>query len=158
MEQNSVMVPLGAWHGDTNSDGYYLVSSLLDRRSLNFEALKNTLISSFNTIKGLEIRLIENGWILFKFAHILDRKRIVDVGPWAFEKNLLVLKVLENDDDPISTHLDWANFSVHVHGLPIGRMSRNMANSLGTSSDDLEMLNRTWGSVMGFLASDRSRP
>ncbi|KAK4420438.1 hypothetical protein Salat_1994100 [Sesamum alatum] len=131
MEQNSVMVPLGAWHGDTESEGFYMVGRLLGRRDFNFEALKTTLSNAFNAIKGLDIRLIENGRLLFKFAHVLDCKRIIDGVPWAFEKNLFVLKPVENDDDPINTDLDWVDFSVHVHGLHIGRMSRTMAEFIG---------------------------
>ncbi|KAK4437102.1 hypothetical protein Salat_0044100 [Sesamum alatum] len=131
IEQHSVMVPLGAWLGDTDSAGFYLVGRLLGRRNFNFEALKNTLTNSFNAIKGLEIRLVENSRILFKFAHTLDRKRVLDGGPWAFEKNLVILKIVENDDDPSNIELDWVDFSVHVHGLPLGRMSRNMAEFIG---------------------------
>ncbi|KAK4416660.1 hypothetical protein Salat_2491500 [Sesamum alatum] len=153
MEQNSVMVPLGAWHGDMESDGFYMVVRLLGRRNFNFEAPKITLSNSFNAIKGLDIRLIKNGRILFKFAHVLDRKRVTDGGPWAFEKNLLVLKPVENDDDPINTNLDWADFSVHVHGLPISHMSRTMAdfieNQLGRFRNvEQEGGGQLWGSSL----------
>ncbi|KAK4424637.1 hypothetical protein Salat_1657300 [Sesamum alatum] len=151
MEQNSVMVPLGAWTGDTESEGFFLVGRLLSRRSYNFEALKNTLINSFNAIKGLDIRLIENERFLFKFAHTIDRKRVIDGGPWAFEKNLLVLKIVENDDDPASIDLDWVDFSVHVHGLPLGRMSRSMAEVIGNQLgkfQDIEQV--SGGHIMKF--------
>ncbi|KAL0287553.1 UNVERIFIED_CONTAM: hypothetical protein Sradi_7122900 [Sesamum radiatum] len=131
MEQHSVIVPLGLWHGESDSPGYYLVVKLLSRWSFNFEALKNTLLNSFNPIKGLEMRLIDNGCILFNFAHTIDRKRVIEGGPWAFEKNLLVLKAIEEDDDPASIDLNWVNFFVHVHGLLLGRMSRHMAEFIG---------------------------
>ncbi|KAK4422676.1 hypothetical protein Salat_1850100 [Sesamum alatum] len=147
------MVPLGAWQDDTDSEGYYLVGRILGRRSFNFEALKHTLTNSFNVIKGLEIRLIENGRLLFKFAHTLDRKRVIDGGPWSFEKNLLVLKAVEGDDDPVQTDLNWIDFSVHIHGLPIGRMSRNMAeligNQIGFFRDvDQDYGGQSWGSSL----------
>ncbi|KAK4431293.1 hypothetical protein Salat_0891400 [Sesamum alatum] len=145
MEQTSVMVPLGAWQGDPDSVGYFFVGRLLGRRSFNFEELKNTLMHSFKAIKGLDIRLIENGRLLFKFVHSIDRKRVIDGGPWAFEKNLLVLKVVENDDDPTSTDLDWMDFSVHVHGLPIGRMSRNMVEFIGNQIGQFRDVEKTVG-------------
>ncbi|KAK4435593.1 hypothetical protein Salat_0722800 [Sesamum alatum] len=82
-ENNSVMVPLGLWHAETDSQGFYLVGRLLGRRNFNFEALKQTLMNVFNPLKGLDIRLIENGRLLFKFTHILDRKRVIEavLGP-----------------------------------------------------------------------------
>ncbi|KAL0449074.1 UNVERIFIED_CONTAM: hypothetical protein Slati_1463800 [Sesamum latifolium] len=73
------------------------------------------------------MRLIDNGRILFT----IDRKRVIEGGPWAFEKNLLVLKAVEEDDDPTSIDLNWVDFFVHVHGLSLGRMSLNMAEFIG---------------------------
>ncbi|KAK4425259.1 hypothetical protein Salat_1719800 [Sesamum alatum] len=100
VKQNSVMVPLGLWHGETESRGFYLVGRLLGRCSFNFEAMKQTFMNVFNPLKGLEIRCIENGRFLFNFTHTLNHQRVIDGGPWAFDKNLLVLKVVEEDDDP----------------------------------------------------------
>ncbi|KAK4433996.1 hypothetical protein Salat_0562300 [Sesamum alatum] len=153
IERNSVMVPLGLWHGETETKGFFLVGRLLGCRSVNFEALKHTLMNVFNPIKGLDIRLIENGRFLFNFVHHLDRKRVMDNGPWAFEKNLLILRVLEEDDDPAAINLDWADFFVHVHGLSLGRMSRNMAefigNQIGKFRDiELNSGSQFWGSSL----------
>ncbi|KAL0439587.1 UNVERIFIED_CONTAM: hypothetical protein Slati_2441700 [Sesamum latifolium] len=147
------MVPLGLWHGESDSPGYYLVGRLLGRQSFNFEALKNTLLNSFNLIKGLEMRLIDNGRILFNFAHTIDRKRVIEGGPWAFEKNLLFLTAIEEDDDPASIDLNWVDFFVHVHGLSLRRMSRHMVefigNQLGKFRDvELDNGSQVWGSSL----------
>ncbi|KAK4428970.1 hypothetical protein Salat_1197000 [Sesamum alatum] len=87
-ENNSVMVPLGLWHGDAESQGFY--------------------------------------------------------------QNLIALKIVEEDDDPATVELNWADFSVHVHSLSLGRMSRNMAafigNQLGIFRDvELESGGQFWG-------------
>ncbi|KAL0461291.1 UNVERIFIED_CONTAM: hypothetical protein Slati_0016700 [Sesamum latifolium] len=152
-ENNESLVPLGLWHSDTESNGFYLVGRLLGRRSFNFEALKNTLMNSFNPIKGLDIRLIEEGRILLNFAHTLDRKRVIDGGPWAFEKNLLVLSVVDGDDSPSRMELNWVDFFVHVHELPLNRMTREMAefigNQIGQFKDvDLDNGGRPWGASL----------
>ncbi|KAK4413817.1 hypothetical protein Salat_2794500 [Sesamum alatum] len=131
LELGSVMVLLTLWHDNIDAPGFYLVGRILGRRNFNFEAMKNTLMNAFNPIKELEIRLIDNGRILFNFAHTLDRQRVIDSGPWAFDKNLLILKVVEADDDPTKIDLDWADFFFHVHGLSLGRMTRNMAEFIG---------------------------
>ncbi|KAK4438616.1 hypothetical protein Salat_0196100 [Sesamum alatum] len=105
-EQSDVMVPLELWHGEVDAQGYYLVGRLLGRRHFNFEALKTTLHNPSNLIRGLNICLIEGGRILFTFDHILDRKRVMDGGPWAFEKNLLILKPIDAYDKPARTDLN----------------------------------------------------
>ncbi|KAL0433126.1 UNVERIFIED_CONTAM: hypothetical protein Slati_2646900 [Sesamum latifolium] len=87
--------------------------------------MKNTIHNAFIPIRGLDIRLIEEGRILFKFEHVLDRKRVMDGGPRSFEKILLVLKAIEEDDNPAQT--DWVDFFVHIDDLPLGRRTKDMA-------------------------------
>ncbi|KAK4424678.1 hypothetical protein Salat_1661400 [Sesamum alatum] len=153
LELGSVMVSLTLWHENIDAPGFYLVGRLLGRHNFNFEAMKNTLMNAFNPIKGLEIRLIDNGRILFNFAHTLDRQRVIDSGPWAFDKNLLILRVVEADDDPAKIDLDWADLFIHVHGLSLGRMTRNMAefigNQIGRFRDvDIDRGGQLWGSSL----------
>ncbi|KAL0430791.1 UNVERIFIED_CONTAM: hypothetical protein Sradi_0705100 [Sesamum radiatum] len=152
-ESSECMVPLGIWHNNSDPKGFYMVDRLLGRRSFNFEALKNTLINSFNPIKGLDIRLIEEGRILLTFAHTLDRKRVVDGGPWAFEKNLLVLSEVDGDDNPARIELNWVDFAVHVHDLPLSRMTKEMAEFIGNQIGkfrevDLDNGGRPWGATL----------
>ncbi|KAK4441780.1 hypothetical protein Salat_0512900 [Sesamum alatum] len=74
-EKHRVVLPLGLWHGDMEPQGLYLVGGDLD------------------------ISLIKDGRFLFKFNHILDRRRVMEEGPWSFEKNLLVLRTVDDCDN-----------------------------------------------------------
>ncbi|KAL0387845.1 UNVERIFIED_CONTAM: hypothetical protein Sradi_2666300 [Sesamum radiatum] len=163
-EQQSIMMPLGMWHGEIEPQGFYLVGKLLGRRSFNFEAFKNTMFNSFNPGRGLEFRLIEDGRILFKFEHTLDRRRVLEGELWAFEKNLLILRSIEENDNPARVELTWTCFHVHDHDLPLSRMTKEIAtfisNQLGIFRDvDLDRGGQGWGSYLHIrVGIDISKP
>ncbi|KAL0396908.1 UNVERIFIED_CONTAM: putative mitochondrial protein [Sesamum calycinum] len=62
---------------------------------------------------------------------MVDRNRVVDGCPWSFEKNLLVLSPIAANENPQEVNLDWAEFHTHVHGLPLSKMSKEMAVFIG---------------------------
>ncbi|KAK4431366.1 hypothetical protein Salat_0898700 [Sesamum alatum] len=77
----------------------------------------------------------------------------MDGGPWAFEENLLILKTIDADDNPARTYLEWVDFYIHVHDLPLRRRTKEMAefigNQLGQFRDvDLENDSQLWGSAL----------
>lgn len=74
-------------------------------------------------------------------------------GPWAFEKNLIVLSLVEKDENPALVDLNWVDFYVHVHNLPFGQMTKDIAefigNQLGLFRDiDLGSIGQYWGSSL----------
>ncbi|KAK4420218.1 hypothetical protein Salat_2434800 [Sesamum alatum] len=146
-------MPLGLWHGEIKPQGYYLVGKLLGRRSFNFEAFKNSMLNSFNPGRSMEFRLIEDGRVLFKFNHILDQRKVIEEGPWAFEKNLLVLRVVEENDNPVRIELSVTDFHIHVHDLSLSRMTKEVntfiGNQIGIFRDvDLDRGGQGWGSSL----------
>ncbi|KAK4428948.1 hypothetical protein Salat_1194800 [Sesamum alatum] len=77
-KSSDVVVPLGFWHGDTESQGFHL-------------------------------------------------------------KNLLVIGIMENDDNPSNVDLNWVDFFVYIHDPPLGRLTKEMVefirNQIGRFGD-----------------------
>ncbi|KAL0456438.1 UNVERIFIED_CONTAM: hypothetical protein Slati_0983000 [Sesamum latifolium] len=101
--------------------------------------------------------------VTFKFMHTLDRQRVIDNGPWTFEKKLLVLKALKEDDDPASIDLNWVDSFVYVYGLSLGCMTRNMAefigNKIGVFRDvELDNGSQCWGSSLLRVGLNITKP
>ncbi|KAK4430684.1 hypothetical protein Salat_0830000 [Sesamum alatum] len=152
-EDSRVSMPLGTWHGDADLKGFYLVGQLLSHRGFHFDLLWTTLLREFDPIRGMETKLIEGDRILFRFEHQLDRQRVLDT--WAFEKSILVLKQVDDTDSPLQIDLDWCDFHIRVHNLPLGKMTRDIAkfigNQLGCFIDvDLDLT----GDYLGLIALD----
>lgn len=67
-----MIVPLGVWHSEPAAQGFFLVCCLLSQKSFHPEAFRITLLTSFNLVKGLEFKMIDEGRFLLKFHYILD--------------------------------------------------------------------------------------
>ncbi|KAL0292489.1 UNVERIFIED_CONTAM: hypothetical protein Sradi_6986200 [Sesamum radiatum] len=163
-EEMGVVMPTGVWHADSESRGFHVVGRLLSHKPYHGEALKIILHSSFNPAKGMEISFIEHDRFLLKFAHVLDRERVLANGPWAFEKNLLVLATVAEDENPDEVDLNWCPFHVRIHGLPIGKMTSDVASFIGSKigriqTSDLQRNPSSWGSFLRVrVAIDVSKP
>ncbi|KAL0303468.1 UNVERIFIED_CONTAM: hypothetical protein Sradi_6214900 [Sesamum radiatum] len=125
------LVPMGLWHSESLTRGFFIVGRLVFSKSFHPEALHTTLRSAFNPVRGMEFKLIEGECFLLKFFHILDRDRVLKRCPWAYEKNLLILSPMEATDDPNMIDLSWCDFYIHVHVLLLGKMTREVVSFIG---------------------------
>ncbi|KAL0408771.1 UNVERIFIED_CONTAM: hypothetical protein Sradi_1811500 [Sesamum radiatum] len=152
-ENQGVVMSVGVWQSDSEVRGFHLVGRILTHRPYNNEALKSVLQSSFNPAQGMQITFIENGRFLLKFFHVVDRDRVVESGPWAFEKNLILLAKVSEDDNPAEVELNWCDFYTRIYGLPLGRMTKEVANFIGGKIGRLKEFDQqrgpeSWGSYM----------
>ncbi|KAL0406171.1 UNVERIFIED_CONTAM: hypothetical protein Slati_3931000 [Sesamum latifolium] len=146
------------------SRGFFIVGRLLSSKSFHPEALQTTLRAAFNPVKGMDFKLIEGGRFLLKFFHVLDRDRVLDRCPWAYDKTLLVLAPVDASDDPNLVELNFCNFHIHIHGLPMGKMTKEVASFIGNRLGkfrevDLDNTGEVWGSSVRIRAAiDITKP
>ncbi|KAL0367991.1 UNVERIFIED_CONTAM: hypothetical protein Scaly_1018000 [Sesamum calycinum] len=102
------------------------------------DAFKTTLVAAFNPVRGMDLKPLTENRFLLKFNHIVDRNRDVN--------------------------LDWAAFHIHVHGLPLSKMWKEMAqfigNQVGRFVDvDMDSAGNVWGSSIRIQVSvDVTKP
>ncbi|KAK4430910.1 hypothetical protein Salat_0852900 [Sesamum alatum] len=130
-EDSDPVMSTGVWHADTAVQGFLVVGRLLSARSFHPEALHSTLRASFNPVRGMEFRMTERDHFLLKFFHTLDRQRVLASCLWAFDKNLLVLAPVESLENPALVDLNRCEFHIHIHGLPIGKMTQEGVTWIG---------------------------
>ncbi|KAL0337653.1 UNVERIFIED_CONTAM: hypothetical protein Scaly_2040400 [Sesamum calycinum] len=159
-----VVVASSLWYSESDSYDLYLVGRLLSSRLFHADALKSTLLLAFNPGRGMDLKPLEGNRFLLKFNHIVDRNRVLEECPWSFEKNFLILSSIDLNENPQEVNLDWTYFHVHVHGLPLSKMSRDMAvfvgNFLGRFVEvDMDSSGHVWGSHMRIRVSiDITKP
>ncbi|KAL5796491.1 hypothetical protein ACOSQ2_001311 [Xanthoceras sorbifolium] len=69
-----------------------LVGKIVSNREVNREAFRNTIASIWRTKSEVEVESIGVNLFVFCFGCFWDRKRVLEGGPWSFDKNLLALK------------------------------------------------------------------
>ncbi|KAK4438883.1 hypothetical protein Salat_0222900 [Sesamum alatum] len=131
VEVTRVEIPLDLWNSDTDLPGFCVVGRLLSHKSFHFEALRSTLTTAFNPIRGMDMKMIDGNHFLVRIDHHVDRKRVLDNSPWAFEKNLIVLQPVATEENPMNVILGWCNFHVLIHDLSLGKMNKEVAAFTG---------------------------
>ncbi|CAN1840638.1 Uncharacterized protein At4g02000 [Linum perenne] len=69
--------------------------------------------------------------MLIRFEHEVDLRRVMEVGPWSFDQNLLILRELKPGEKPKEVELYAVDFWVRVYRLPAGFFSKTVGVALG---------------------------
>ncbi|KAH9680788.1 CCHC-type domain-containing protein [Citrus sinensis] len=121
---------------------FCLVGRFLTDKVINFAAMKNTMASLWRPGKGVCIKEVSPTLFLFQFFHEIDVKRVLEVGPWTFDQHILLVKRLEENEQPQLVPLFFTSFWIHIYNLPIGFMSekvlKHIGNYVGTFVDSDE--------------------
>ena len=87
--------------GETNIDFQYcLVGGFLTDKMINFSSMKNTMASLWHPWKGVYIKDMSSTLFLFQFFHEIDINRVLNSGPWTFDQHILIVKRLEENEQP----------------------------------------------------------
>ncbi|KAG8390813.1 hypothetical protein BUALT_Bualt01G0122600 [Buddleja alternifolia] len=130
-EATKVSIPANSCRPGEGYNPRILVGRITTDRQINFPAFKDTVIGSFRPRRGMEVSCLGNSRFLLAFNHSVDLDRVLESGPWNFDNDMIILKKLNEFDDPRSVNLDWNDIFVRVSGLPLGLMNHNVAQIIG---------------------------
>ncbi|GJU09943.1 reverse transcriptase [Tanacetum coccineum] len=86
--------------------------------------------------RSVRIQELEDGLFLAMFEHMVDMRRVLDEGPWLVERDLVILKPLDEDEQPSNMDMSKSPFWIRLLNLPFSRRSENyvraIAGRLGT--------------------------
>ncbi|KAH9665322.1 CCHC-type domain-containing protein [Citrus sinensis] len=110
---------------------FCLVGRFLTDKVINFVAMKNTMASLWRPGKGVCIKDLSPTLFLFQFFHEIDVNRVLETGPWTFDQHILLVKRLEEDEQPQNIPLFTTSFWIQIYNLPIGFMSEKILKDIG---------------------------
>ena len=115
-----------------------LIGELLLRKMVNVEAMKNVFQKIWKVFAGLYIREVGERLFIFHFDKLMDKERVIQKQPWAFNKSLLVLEEFECLSQPHEVKMKWCPFWIQIRGLPLGMMNEKVGTVLGEAIVDVE--------------------
>ncbi|KAK4423519.1 hypothetical protein Salat_1934700 [Sesamum alatum] len=119
-EGEGVVIPQSEWEKGSGGFRLTLLGRLLSYRSVNFDALKDSLINIFQASPGVVVRKVSESRFCPIFYHFEDLRRMFELRPWIFYRNLVIIQSSPTAD-PLSVDLNWCPFFVHIHYLPYGQ-------------------------------------
>lgn len=71
--------------------GCCLLGKLQSHRFLGAEVMRKTFASAWLVAQGLRVEMLGKNIFIFRFDNDEDRRRVLNQGPWFFDKFLLIL-------------------------------------------------------------------
>ena len=76
------------------------VMKVLSHKCMNIEALRKNLRMLWKPNKGVQINEIGDKLFLVEFRNGRDKKRVMDMSPWTYKKQLILLKEFVGEQVP----------------------------------------------------------
>ena len=108
-----------------------LVMKILTQRTIVPDALRKHLKKLWKLNKGLLVSEIEEELYLVEFGDGRDKKRFLEMCPWSYEKQLILLQDFEGERVPKDITLKWTSFWVQIYNLPLMSMTREPGMEIG---------------------------
>ena len=74
-----------------------IVMKVLTQHNVNVEALKKNMRMLWKPNKGLQVSEIEDNLFLAKFGDSRDKKKVMEMRPWSYEKQLVLMREFEGE-------------------------------------------------------------
>lgn len=87
-----------------------LVMKVLSQRSITLDALQKNLRMVWKPNKSMQIPKLEDELYMVKFRVEKDKKKILEMRPWSYDKELIILQEFEGDQMPKEMALKWSPF------------------------------------------------
>ena len=97
------------------------------------DALRKNIRMLWKPNKSLQLSVIVEELFLAEFEDERDKKRVMDMRPWHYEKQLVLLQEFEGEQDPKDIVLKWSPFWVQIYNLPLKSRTRETGRVIGAS-------------------------
>ncbi|KAL2920896.1 Polyribonucleotide nucleotidyltransferase, partial [Bienertia sinuspersici] len=72
----------------------------------------------------------QNNIFVFQFSAKANKEKVLDQGPWSFDKKLLLLKEVVAGEHPAEMVFNAVRFWVKVYQLPVDKRKKSMAAAM----------------------------
>ncbi|KAL8515804.1 hypothetical protein ACS0TY_014484 [Phlomoides rotata] len=96
-----------------------LIGKVLTNKSFNVFGLLEAMRKAMNPSRGLTTNEIGKNLFSFQFKSAADMSGILNRQPWHFDKNIILLKELDNGEQPSTIVFTTVTFWVRLYDLPM---------------------------------------
>ncbi|KAL5739604.1 hypothetical protein ACOSP7_028495 [Xanthoceras sorbifolium] len=85
----------------------------------------------WRTSQEVEVENVGDNIFVLYFRNVVDRKRVLEGGPWSFDNALSVLEVPSGFGDFSDMEFRWTPFWIQFHNIPLLCMTKQIGMQLG---------------------------
>nr|POE63982.1 hypothetical protein CFP56_02017 [Quercus suber] len=106
------------------------IMKVVTHRSISLDALRKNLRMLWKTNKGVNIFELEEDLFLVEFGDRKDKKKVLDMCPWSYEKQLMLIQDFEGELTSKEIELKWSPFWIQIFNLPLKSRTRETSHAL----------------------------
>nr|POF01908.1 hypothetical protein CFP56_41925 [Quercus suber] len=110
-----------------------LVMKVLSRRGVFVDALRKNVRMLWKPNKSIKILVIEEEMFLVEFDDKRDKRRVIEMSPWHYEKQLILLQEFDRDQDTKDIVFRCSPFWVQIYNLPLKHRTRETGMAIEVS-------------------------
>lgn len=115
-----------------------LVGKILLARGVNREGLKVALHQAWRIVSEFKIESLRSNIFMFKFSLEADKKRVLNGGPWHFDRALIVLQEPSGIGSIKKQSFSHASFKIQIHNVSLMCMDASIIRELGSRVGKVE--------------------
>ena len=94
----------------------------------------------------MQISEVEEDLFLVEFGDSKDKKKVMDMCPWSYDKQLVLIQDFDGKLTPKEIEIKWAPFWVQIFNLPLNCRTKEIGWAIGAKLGEvLELTFRTQG-------------
>nr|POF10194.1 uncharacterized protein CFP56_14134 [Quercus suber] len=109
------------------------VLKILTHRSVSLDTLRKNLRMLWKTNKWVNFSELEAELFLVEFGDVKDKKKVLEMSPWSFEKQLVIIQEFEGELTPKEMDLKWSPFWIQIFNLPLMSRTKETGWAIGSS-------------------------
>ncbi|TXG73161.1 hypothetical protein EZV62_001740 [Acer yangbiense] len=117
---------------------FCLVGKVMTKVLVNKEAFIKVFTTIWKVSEWVDIEWVEGNIFTFQFFNMEDQNRIINGGPWNFDKVVVVLKMMPLDGDITNLKFNKVEFWIQVHKIPHLCMLEEIGLFLGKLISDVQ--------------------
>lgn len=133
-----------------------VVMKVLTSRSVSLDALRTNMKVLWKPNKGVQISEIEDDLFLVEFGDGKDKQKILDMCPWCFEKQLVLMQEFEGELVPKDIVMKWAPFWLQIFNLPLKSRTKETGWTIGSKLGEVLEVDVSESGEIGKVSASTS--
>ncbi|WCJ44163.1 hypothetical protein M5689_024849 [Euphorbia peplus] len=105
-----------------------VVGRFLMSKPVNLKSMANAFTSICKTHKGFKASKCDRGLFMIEFQSERDKCRVLEEGPWYYDRHLVILTDVIGYDDVAEINMNPSPFWVQIRGIPLSCRNKAMVS------------------------------
>lgn len=131
-----------------------VIMKILAHKSISIDALRKNMRMLWKPNKGVQISEVDEDLFLVEFGDGRDKKKVLDMCSWSYEKQLVLLQEFDGKLTPKEIEIRWTPFEIQIFNLHLNCRTKEIGRAIGAKLGavmeiDVSDSSVHWGTCLG---------